>query len=171
MISSRHPFVVQLHFAFQCSYFWALVMEYCPNGDLQGCLLKHGTPGLLLEDAARFAGEVLLALEHLHGIRVIFRDLKLENVVIDSNWRAKVTDFGLAKKLYTASDANNVWVVRLCGARDHDEQRKIHDGGRLVLIRGHAIHAHKRRRNVSAKPCAEEPPPSKDAWTTEEEIA
>ena len=65
MISSRHPFVVQLHFAFQCSYFWvqslvgtrnpmaqsvvlfyilgmisfnttqALVMEYCPNGDLQ----------------------------------------------------------------------------------------------------------------------------------------
>lgn len=109
--TTRHPFVVQLHFAFQCSYFWALVMEYCPNGDLQACLVKHGTPGLLLADAARFAGEVLLALEHLHGIRVIFRDLKLENVVIDSNYRAKVTDFGLAKKLYTASDANT-----MCGS-------------------------------------------------------
>ncbi|CAE7572759.1 ATPK1 [Symbiodinium necroappetens] len=107
----RHPFIVQLHFAFQCSYFWALVMDFCPNGDLQGCLMKYGLPGLRLEDAARFAGEVLLALEHLHGIRVIFRDLKLENVVTDYNYRAKVTDFGLAKKLYAGSDANT-----MCGS-------------------------------------------------------
>ncbi|CAE7663516.1 ATPK1 [Symbiodinium pilosum] len=109
--TTRHPFIVQLHFAFQCSYFWALVMDFCPNGDLQGCLAKYGVPGLRLEDAARFAGEVLLALEHLHSIRVIFRDLKLENVVIDSNFRAKVTDFGLAKKLYAGSDANT-----MCGS-------------------------------------------------------
>lgn len=126
--TTRHPFVVQLHFAFQCSYFWALVMEYCPNGDLQGCLVKHGTPGLLLEDAARFSGEVLLALEHLHGIRVIFRDLKLENVVIDSNWRAKVTDFGLAKKLYTASDANT-----MCGSYGYAAPEIMMSKGRYTM--------------------------------------
>jgi len=125
--TTRHPFVVQLHFAFQCSCFWALVMEYCPNGDLQGCLVKHGTPGLLLEDAARFAGEVLLALQHLHGIRVIFRDLKLENVVIDSNWRAKVTDFGLAKKLYTASDANT-----MCGSYGYAAPEIMMNKGRYT---------------------------------------
>ncbi|CAJ1377471.1 unnamed protein product [Effrenium voratum] len=125
--TTRHPFVVQLHFAFQCSYFWALVMDYCPNGDLQACMIKHGIPGLLLEDAARFSGEVLLALEHLHGIRVIFRDLKLENVVVDSSFRAKVTDFGLAKKLYTASDANT-----MCGSYGYAAPEIMLNAGRYT---------------------------------------
>ncbi|CAE6963583.1 ATPK2 [Symbiodinium natans] len=126
--TTRHPFIVQLHFAFQCSYFWALVMDFCPNGDLQGCLGKYGLPGLCLQDAARFAGEVLLALEHLHGIRVIFRDLKLENVVIDSNFRAKVTDFGLAKKLYAGSDANT-----MCGSYGYAAPEIMLNTGRYTF--------------------------------------
>lgn len=109
--TTRHPFIVSLHYAFQGSTFWALVMDYCPNGDLQCILIKCGSPGLPLPDAARFSGEVLLALEHLHNIHVIFRDLKLENVVVDADFRAKVTDFGLAKKLLSASEART-----MCGS-------------------------------------------------------
>merc|ERR1712039_284435 len=86
-------------------------MEFCPNGDLQNQLGLHGTPGMALDLGARFAGEVLLALEHLHSINVIFRDLKLENVVVDKDYRARVTDFGLAKKLYDAPDAKT-----MCGS-------------------------------------------------------
>jgi len=103
--TTRHPFVVALHYAFQGSTFWVLVMEYCPNGDLQGLLSARGQPGLALPECARLSGEVLLAVEHLHSIQVIFRDLKLENVVLDAGYRAKVTDFGLAKKLHSTADA------------------------------------------------------------------
>lgn len=109
--TTRHPFIVGLHYAFQGSTFWALVMDYCPNGDLQHCLGTRGNPGLSLEECARLSGETLLAVEHLHSINVIFRDLKLENVVLDADYRAKVTDFGLAKKLYSTSEART-----MCGS-------------------------------------------------------
>jgi len=109
--TTRFPFIVALQYAFQGSNFWALVMEYCPNGDLQDLLVKKGNPGLRLFDCARLGGEVLLALEHLHRIQVIFRDLKLENVVLCPKFRAKLTDFGLAKKLYTTTDART-----MCGS-------------------------------------------------------
>merc|ERR1711972_326875 len=81
------------------------------NGDLQGALGTRGTPGLPFEDSARLAGEVLLALEHLHSIQVIFRDLKLENIVVDEEFRAKITDFGVAKKLLNPEDART-----MCGS-------------------------------------------------------
>jgi len=109
--TTRHPFVVALQYAFQGSTFWALVMEFCPNGDLQDLLVKKGTPSLPLPECARLGGQVLLGVEHLHRISVIFRDLKLENVVLDKHHNAKLTDFGLAKKLYTAADART-----MCGS-------------------------------------------------------
>uniref|UniRef100_A0A7S0FFF7 Protein kinase domain-containing protein n=1 Tax=Pyrodinium bahamense TaxID=73915 RepID=A0A7S0FFF7_9DINO len=109
--TTRHPFIVSLHYAFQGSIFWVLVMEFCPNGDLQGALCTYGTPGLPLPECARLSGEVLLAIEHLHAIQVIFRDLKPENVVLDADYRAKITDFGLAKKLYSSADAQT-----MCGS-------------------------------------------------------
>eukprot|EP00927_Polykrikos_kofoidii_P006458 TRINITY_DN12612_c0_g1_i1.p1 TRINITY_DN12612_c0_g1~~TRINITY_DN12612_c0_g1_i1.p1 ORF type:complete len:1050 (-),score=160.87 TRINITY_DN12612_c0_g1_i1:56-3205(-) len=109
--TTRHPFIVSLHYAFQGTTFWALVMEFCPNGDLQGILGSRGTPGLKPYDAARFGGEILLALAHLHSMHVIFRDLKLENVVISAEFHAKVTDFGFAKKLDHLNDAKT-----MCGS-------------------------------------------------------
>lgn len=125
--TTRHPFIVSLHFAFQGSSFWALVMDFCPNGDLQALLVAYGTPGLPLPDGARLAGEVMLALEHLHSISVIFRDLKLENVVLDADHRAKVTDFGLAKKLYSAADART-----MCGSYGYAAPEIILNTGRYT---------------------------------------
>merc|ERR1719401_1862775 len=55
--TTRHPFVVALQYAFQGSTFWALVMEFCPNGDLQDLLVKKGSPGMSLPDCARLGGE------------------------------------------------------------------------------------------------------------------
>lgn len=103
--TTQHKFIVSLHYAFQVTTFWALIMDYCPNGDLHDALVAQGRPGMSLKDSARLGGEVLLALEHLHSISVIFRDLKLENVVVDGDFRARVTDFGLAKKLYSSEEA------------------------------------------------------------------
>merc|ERR1712072_641717 len=109
--TSRHPFIVGLNYAFQGSTFWALVMDYCPNGDLHDELVKKGTPGMTLLEGARLSGQSLLAIAHLHKIDVIFRDLKLENVILDAALNAKLTDFGLAKKLDSGVDAKT-----MCGS-------------------------------------------------------
>jgi len=90
---------------------WVLVMDYCPNGDLQKFLGNNGSPALKPSVAARLLGEIILGVEHLHAIRVIFRDLKLENVVLDKDDHAMITDFGLAKKLYDPADART-----MCGS-------------------------------------------------------
>ncbi len=71
-------------------------MEYCPGGDLSRLLRKYGR---LTEYLARFIiCEVVLALQALHERDIIFRDLKPENVLIDTHGHAKLTDFGLSKE-------------------------------------------------------------------------
>merc|ERR1719313_2989192 len=81
-------------------------MEYCPNGNLMERLIANGDPGLQPAISARVCGEILLALEHLHRMRVVYRDVKPENVVFDDVGRGKLTDFGLAKKLGPAEEAS-----------------------------------------------------------------
>lgn len=72
-----------------------MILEYCPGGDL-GDLLRSRKK--LSEDVAKiYIAEILLALEALHKDLIIYRDLKPDNVILDENGHAKLTDFGLAK--------------------------------------------------------------------------
>jgi serine/threonine protein kinase len=90
-----HPFIVKLNFAFQSEDKLYLVLDYCSGGNLTYYLRKekHFT-----EEAARFyVSELVLALEELHRNGVIYRDLKPDNVVIDGQGHALLTDFGLSK--------------------------------------------------------------------------
>ena len=92
----NHPYIVRLKYAFQTPEKLAFVMEYCPGGDLGTHLAreKHFT-----EEKSRFyTVEILLALEELHKHGIVFRDLKPENVVLDHDGHAKLTDFGLSKE-------------------------------------------------------------------------
>lgn len=100
-----HPFVVELYFAIESVHEWALIMEYCPHGDLQQLLLAEGCPGLDLGRILKIASEVTLALEHLHSRGIAYRDLKLENIVLGQDGHAKLTDFGLAKQIEGGGDA------------------------------------------------------------------
>lgn len=71
-------------------------MDYCPGGDLGHVLAKEKR---FDEDRARiYLAEVLLALEDLHKRDIIFRDLKPDNVVLDIEGHALLTDFGLSKE-------------------------------------------------------------------------
>lgn len=94
--SSRHPFIVPLHFAFQTTKHLALVLEFCPGGNLAQLIARHRK---LKEPLARlYAAEILLALEHLHEQNILYRDLKPANVVLDIKGHAMLTDFGLSKE-------------------------------------------------------------------------
>ena len=82
-----------------------MILEYCPGGDL----------GKVLEQEKRFdearariyLAEILLALEDLHKRDIIFRDLKPDNVVLDAQGHALLTDFGLSKEGVLDNQAAN----------------------------------------------------------------
>lgn len=92
----RHPYIVPLHFAFQTSNHLALVLQLCPNGNLQKLIEKQERLEVAL--TRHYMAEVLLAICYLHERRVIYRDLKPENVVLDKQNQALLTDFGLSKE-------------------------------------------------------------------------
>uniref|UniRef100_A0A7N0RDC6 non-specific serine/threonine protein kinase n=1 Tax=Kalanchoe fedtschenkoi TaxID=63787 RepID=A0A7N0RDC6_KALFE len=94
LISVRNPFVVRFYYSFTCRENLYLVMEYLNGGDLYS-LLKN--LGCLDEDMARvYISELVLALEYLHSMNVIHRDLKPDNLLIGSDGHIKLTDFGLS---------------------------------------------------------------------------
>ncbi|KAK3026254.1 hypothetical protein RJ639_041630 [Escallonia herrerae] len=95
LISVRNPFVVRFFYSFTCRENLYLVMEYLNGGDLYSLLRNLGC---LDEEVARvYIAEVVLALEYLHSLRVVHRDLKPDNLLIAHDGHLKLTDFGLSK--------------------------------------------------------------------------
>lgn len=92
----RHPFIVRLRFAFQSEDKLYLITDYYNGGSLFYHLRKSKS---FSEDRARFyAAELLSALDHLHQQHIIYRDLKLENILMDHSGHIALTDFGLSKQ-------------------------------------------------------------------------
>lgn len=93
---TNHPFVCGIDFAFQTDDRLFLILEFCQGGDLSQYLKEEDF--FSEEKAKQYLAEILLALEDLHSRDIIFRDLKPENVVLDKDGHAKLTDFGLSKE-------------------------------------------------------------------------
>lgn len=100
---NRHPFVVKLYYAFQDHEKLYLILEYAQGGELFHHLALER---MFTEDVAAFyMAEMTLALEHLHqNVRVIYRDLKPENCLLDSEGHLLLTDFGLSKVALDGED-------------------------------------------------------------------
>jgi len=92
----NHPFIVNLNFSFQTQNELFLILQYCPGGDLSEYL--HVEKKFNEYKARIYCAEVLLALQELHSKDIIFRDLKPDNVVLDEDGHALLTDFGLSKE-------------------------------------------------------------------------
>ncbi|XP_076881939.1 serine/threonine-protein kinase D6PKL1-like [Bidens hawaiensis] len=94
--SLDHPFLPTLYTHFDTEKLSCLVMEYCPGGDLHA--LRQKQPGKYFsEHAARFyVAEVLLAMEYLHMLGIIYRDLKPENVLVREDGHIMLSDFDLS---------------------------------------------------------------------------
>ncbi|ETW06547.1 AGC protein kinase [Aphanomyces invadans] len=104
----KHPFIATLCYAFQNDAKLYLLSNYYPGGNLldQMRLVRNFT-----EDRARlYAAEVALALGHLHANDIIYRDLKLENVLCDSEGHIALTDFGMSKENIKATDRTSTFV-------------------------------------------------------------
>uniref|UniRef100_A0A8C2C9X7 protein kinase C n=1 Tax=Cyprinus carpio TaxID=7962 RepID=A0A8C2C9X7_CYPCA len=89
---SRHPFLVNLYGCFQTLDHVCFVMEYSPGGDL----MTHIHNSIFSERF--YSACVLLGLEFLHQNRIVYRDLKLDNLLMDSDGFVRIADFGLCKE-------------------------------------------------------------------------
>ncbi|CAM9492144.1 unnamed protein product [Ectocarpus fasciculatus] len=92
----KHPFIVGLNMAFQTRDKLFFVLDYCAGGELFFHLGKHGK---FPEPRSRFySAEIALALQHVHRLDIVYRDLKPENVLLDGEGHIRLTDFGLSKE-------------------------------------------------------------------------
>jgi len=115
LIKTSHPFIVGLKFTFQTESKLYLGLEFVPGGDFYNYLRrrKFFPPGAV----RLYAAEIALALNHLHSLGVIYRDLKPENVLIDKEGHIRLTDFGLAKPLDISNDEET--TSTFCGTNEY----------------------------------------------------
>ena len=95
MLTNGHPFITTMYCCFQNTEHLFFVMEYMSGGNLKEQLDKVE---FFSEKRTKFyAAEIVLAVEFLHQHGILHRDLKLANVLVDSDGHCKIADFGLSK--------------------------------------------------------------------------
>ena len=95
LAKAKTPWVIDLKFSFQDDRYLYLVMEFLPGGDFMTLLMRKD---ILNEEESRFYGaEMVLAIEAVHNMNYIHRDLKPDNILMDNEGHLKLTDFGLCK--------------------------------------------------------------------------
>ncbi|KAM3260038.1 hypothetical protein ACQJBY_051361 [Aegilops geniculata] len=105
-----HPFLPTMFADFDAGTDYScIVMEFCPGGDLHS--LRHRMPGrrFPLASARFYAAEVLLALEYLHMMGIVYRDLKPENVLIRGDGHIMLTDFDLSLESTASPALEEAW--------------------------------------------------------------
>ena len=117
LAEADNEWVVKLYYSFQDRDNLYFVMGYIPGGDMMSLLIKLG---IFEQNLAQFyIAELVLAIESVHKMGFIHRDIKPDNILIDSNGHIKLTDFGLCtgfrwthnSKYYQKSEYNTVLLV------------------------------------------------------------
>lgn len=118
-LESDHPFVIKFCGSFQNERKIFYILEYCPGGELFNLLcsrkrFSEEQYNCNNERAKFYSAQIYMAMEYLHSKDILYRDLKPENVLIDSEGYIRITDFGLAKTGVTENNAKTI-----CGTPEY----------------------------------------------------
>jgi tRNA A-37 threonylcarbamoyl transferase component Bud32 len=105
----RNPYIIRLEWGFQSPSHIYMVLEYCPYGDFTNILNYYKK---INESKAKiYISQVILAIEYLHSLNIVYRDLKPSNLLVDKEGYIKLADFSLAKENVTQDNP----AMSFCG--------------------------------------------------------
>merc|ERR1712228_898366 len=121
--ANTSSFLVRLHFSFQDDVYLYLVMEYCGGGDLMTILMRED---ILSENQTKFyIAELAVAINAVHELDFVHRDLKPDNILIANDGHIKLSDFGLAKSFNTENDqVISKYQTMKQSLKDTDDQKE-----------------------------------------------
>ncbi|KAI8352087.1 kinase-like domain-containing protein, partial [Blakeslea trispora] len=97
-----HPYIVKLYNVIETEKQIGIILEYAPGGELFEYILAHRC--LKEKDAKRFFAQLISSVYYMHNRKIVHRDLKLENILLDKDCNIVVTDFGFANQFASAAD-------------------------------------------------------------------
>lgn len=149
LAESDSPWIVQLYYSFQDALHLYLIMEFLPGGDLMTMLIKYD---IFPDDWTRFyMAECILALEAIHKLGFIHRDIKPDNILIDKDGHIKLSDFGLSTGFHKSHDSS--YYQRLLGninGKDTFNTSNHSEAINLTLSRKDKIATWKKNRRALA---------------------
>ena len=106
----KHPNVIECFDVIETADSWYLIMEYASGGDLFDYIVNKGK--VSESEASKFFAQILSGVEYLHQNGICHRDMKLENILLDSENKIKIVDFGFSRK-YRENEA----LETFCGSQ------------------------------------------------------
>lgn len=92
--TAKHPSLMECYGTIETEKAYYLITEYCENGELFDYVSKWDQ--LSENQAVEFFNQLISGVEYMHEMGICHRDLKLENILLDSHNNVKIADFGMS---------------------------------------------------------------------------
>ncbi|KAG0151569.1 hypothetical protein CROQUDRAFT_650978 [Cronartium quercuum f. sp. fusiforme G11] len=123
----KHPNIVRLYDVIETEKYIGIVLEYASGGELFDHILAHRY--LKEKDASQLFAQLISGVTYLHNKKIVHRDLKLENLLLDRNRNIIITDFGFANRF---EDRTSDLMATSCGSPCYAAPELVVQDGRYV---------------------------------------